>query len=91
MSVDKAIYEVAKEVEAKYYHDTVYCKSLRMITKDIQKMWTTYQEGKKVAKAGRLTLTKAKAYVELTTDKDLLFDVSTDDIERANILGEDLS
>ena len=86
LSVDKAIYEVTKEVEAKYYHDTVYCKSLRMITKDIQKMWTTYQEGKKVAKAGRLTLNKAKAYVELTKDKDLLFDVSTDDIERANIL-----
>ena len=72
MPADKAIVEVAKEVEAKYYHDTVFCKSLSEITREIKKMWTMYQDGKKLAKAGRLTLTKAKAYVELTKEKDLL-------------------
>ena len=38
MAADKAIVEVAKEVEAKYYHDTVYCKSLSEITRQIRKM-----------------------------------------------------
>lgn len=86
MLADQAMIEVAKEVEAKYYHDTVYCKSISMITKEIRKMWTTFQEGKRLAKAGRLTLTKAKDYVQLTKDKDILFDVSTSDIEKGKIL-----
>ena len=86
MLADQAMIEVAKEVEAKYYHDTVYCKSISMITKEIKKMWTTFQEGKRLAKAGRLTLTKAKDYVQLTKDKDILFDVSTSDIKKGKIL-----
>ena len=71
LAADKAIVEVSEEVEAKYYHDTVYCKSLSEITREMKKMWTIYQEGKKLAKAGRLTLIKAKEYVELTKKKDL--------------------
>ena len=82
MPIDQAIVEVSKEVEAKYYHDTVYCKSLSEINRKVRNLWTTFSEGKKVAKAGRMNLTKAKEYVELTKNKDDLFDVSTEDGER---------
>ena len=63
MEKERALREVAKEVEAKYYHDTIYCKSLATIIKELRTIWTSYSEGKKVAKAGKITQTKAKAYI----------------------------
>ena len=89
MSSHKAVLEVAKEVEAKYFHDTIYCKSFTTITKRIEEMWTNFQEGKKFAKAGRVHLTKAKAYIELIKKKDMLFDVYSDDILRRQFLEEE--
>ena len=86
MEIQKAILEVTKEVECKYYHDTIYCKSTSQIVQDIRKMWTNFQEGKRLAKAGRLTLTKAKAYTDMIKNKDTLFDVSTDVVARKELL-----
>ena len=86
MSKDKAVQEVTKEIESKYFHDTIYCHSQRHINTKVTKVMADFTEGKKLAKAGRLTLTKAKAYVELIQKKDDLFDVSTDNIERKKVL-----
>ena len=60
MPANKAVLEVAKEVESKYYHDL--------------------RDGKRKAKAGRMTHTTAKVY--MIKKKYMLFDVSTDDVER---------
>ena len=79
---NKAVLEVAKEVESKYYHDTVFCKSESQIVTVIRKLWSDFREGKRNAKSGRLTHTTAKAYVDMIKKKDTLFDVSTDDMER---------
>ena len=82
MPANKAVLEVAKEVESKYYHETVFCKSESQIVTVIRKLWSDFREGKRKAKSGRLTYTTAKAYVEMIKKKDTLFDVSTDDMER---------
>ena len=51
MPINKAIAEVAKEVESKYFHDTVYCKSKASIIKAIGALYKTYSDGKMYAKA----------------------------------------
>ena len=89
MTGHKAALEVAKEVESKYFHDTIYCMGIRWITNKVTEMWTKFQEGKRLAKAGRHTLAKAKAYVELIRTKDQLFDASSDNIERHKVLEEE--
>ena len=81
MPINKAIAEVAKEVESKYFHDTVYCKSKASIIKAIGALYKTY-EGKKFAKQGLMNRTVAQEYVKLIKTKDDLFDVSTDDPDR---------
>ena len=45
LSTDKAVLEVAKEVESKYFHDTVLCHSKSKIAKDIKELLITYKEG----------------------------------------------
>ena len=80
MPPTKAVLEVAKEVESKYYHDTVFCKSESQIVIVIRKLWSDFRDGKRKAKAGRMTHTTAKVY--MIKKKYMLFDVSTDDVER---------
>ena len=82
----QAVAEVSKEIESKYYHDTVHCKSLRAIHRSVTTLFDDFTEGKKQAKKGRLTLTRAKAYVEMIKNKDNLFDMSTDDPDRKKLL-----
>ena len=45
-------------------------------------MFDNFTEGKKEAKKGRLTLAKAKVFIEMIKDKDTLFDMSTNDPDR---------
>ena len=52
-------------------------------------MWPNFQEGKRLAKAGRLTLTKAKVYIELIKQKDKLFDMHSEDPGRRKALEEE--
>ena len=86
MTRQQAVAEVSKEIESKYYHDTVHCKSLPAIRRSVTTLYDDFTDGKKEAKKGRLTLTKAKAYVEMIKNKDTLFDMSTDDPERRKLL-----
>ena len=86
LDIKSAIVQVTKEVESKYFHDTIYCKSTSQISRQITSTWTNFQEGKRLAKAGRLNLTKAKAYVEMIKNKNTLFDVATDVTERQMLL-----
>ena len=86
MTRAEAVKEVAKEVEDKYHHDTVHCKSMRGIVRELTALFNIYTEGKKRAKAGVATHTKAKQYEQLLKDKDTLFDVTTEDQTRKNKL-----
>ena len=86
MSSHQAVVEVAKEIESKYFHDTIYCKSYANIIKQLEMVWSNFKEGKKMARKGRTNLTKAKAYIELIKKKDQLFDVYSEDIERRKTL-----
>ena len=47
MPANKAVLEVAKEVESKYYHDTVFCKSESQIVTVIRKLWSDFREAKR--------------------------------------------
>ena len=84
LDIKSAIVQVTKEVESKYFHDTIYCKSTSQINRLITTTWTNFQEGKRLAKAGRLNLTKAN--VDMIKNKDMLFDFATDVTERQNAL-----
>ena len=86
MTRPQAVAEVTKEIESKYYHDTVHCKSLPAMRRSVATLFDNFTEGKKEAKKGRLTLTKAKIYVEMIKNKDTLFDMATDDPERKKLL-----
>ena len=89
MSRHKAAVEVAKEVESKYFHDTIYSKSYSTILKQILEMWNNFYEGRKLVKIGRTNLTKAKAYIELIKKKNQLFDVYSEDMGRRKVLEEE--
>ena len=82
MPINQAIVEVAKEVESKYFHDTIFCKSNASIRKSIGAIHKIFIQGKMFAKAGRMGRTLAKEYVDLIHKKDKLFDFSTDDPNR---------
>ena len=45
--------EVTKLVYTKWWHDTVYCISLRAVDKRVTKLWNEYKEGLKRLRAGR--------------------------------------
>ena len=89
MTRAQAVIEVAKEVEDKYFHDTVHCKSLHQINKHITTLYDIYTQGKAKAKLGLMTQPKAKAYEQLVKEKDYLFDVATEDQTRKNRLNEE--
>ena len=86
LSRQQAVAEVSKEVESKYFHDTVFCKSLSTISKSVTTLYDNFTEGKRNAKRGRMNHDKAKAYVEMIKDKNKLFDMSTEDPARKKLL-----
>ena len=82
MTRQQAVAEVSKEIESKYYHDTIHCRSLPAICRSVKTLFDNFTEGKKEAKKGRLMLVKAKTFIEMIKDKDTLFDMSTNDPDR---------
>ena len=86
MTRQQAVTEVSKEIESKYYHDTVFSKPLPTISRCVKTLYDNFMDGKKDAKKGRMNLAKAKAYVEMIRDKNKLFDMSTEDEERKRLL-----
>ena len=52
-SQEEAIQEVSKRVCAKWYHDTVYCVSIRSIRRRMKKIWYGFREGKRGGQVNR--------------------------------------
>ena len=53
-TVDMAARAVSKQIQAKWFHDTVYYVSLSSVCKMVRKVHTTYTEGKHRQNQGRL-------------------------------------
>ena len=84
-SVDIAVREIAKQVMAKWYHDTVCCKSLSTITREVEKLRSTFVNGKRrFATRGDKSLneTVLKKYLELFDNKSSLFDIYQEDKDK---------
>ena len=75
VTVDLAAREVSKEILAKWFHDNVYHKSLDAIFKMVRKVHSTYIEGKRRLRQGKLESPAYKQLVELYEKKRQLFDV----------------
>ena len=74
VTVDVAVREVSREILAKWFHDTVYHKSLNTICKMVGKVHSTYIEGKRRLGQGKLESEAYKQLVELYKKKRQLFD-----------------
>ncbi|KAK5853411.1 hypothetical protein PBY51_007198 [Eleginops maclovinus] len=72
--------EVAKQVYAKYYHDTVFCVSLSTIQRKVERIWKQFSEGRKrYGQTGKEDSLAVKQYKELFHTKSELFDVFAHD------------
>ena len=79
LSHSSAIKEVSKLVYAKWYHDTVYCISLRSINRKLSGLWDIFREGRKREREkGRKPTEK---YKSLVLNAGQLFDIHVDDNE----------
>ena len=77
-STPKAVKEVAKMVYAKWYHDTVYCVSLRTVERMVTSLWNVFKEGKKrwkVTAGENYTRKSVTSYIELVDTCNQLFDI----------------
>ena len=72
---DMAVKEVSKQVYAKWYHDTIYCMSLRSIERKVGELWGVFREGKKRYAAGRSDGKAITRYKEIAEKAEQLFDV----------------
>ena len=75
MKHDDAVKEVTKQVYAKWFHDTVYHKSLKSICKMISKIHITYLEGRRRQRQERFDSVGYKELVDLYNKRRQLFDV----------------
>ena len=66
VTVDVAVREVSKEVLAKWFHDTVYHKSLNTICKMVGKVHSTYIEGKRRLGQGKLESDDISSWLSCT-------------------------
>ena len=90
VTTNMAVNEVAKQVYSKYYHDTVYCLSVRSITRKIEALWKLINEGKKRSKEkGRQDTSVVKDYKKLFDTKHDLFDVYAEDDTRKKACEEE--
>ena len=83
-SVESSVREVAKQVLAKWYHDTVACKSLSSIVREVEKLRAIFIDGKRRYARGEKSHseTAVKKYMELFDKKSELFDIYQDDSEK---------
>ena len=75
---DMASREVAKQILAKWFHDTVYHKSLDSIQKMVKNLHTQYMTGKRNQSMGRLESEGYRLFIDLFEKKYRLFDVYPD-------------
>ena len=69
-TVEKASREVSKLIIAKWFHDTVYHKSIDSIQKMVRKVYTVYMEGKQRQTQKRFDSPGYKKFVELYIKKE---------------------
>ena len=81
--------EVAKQIYMKWYHDTVYCQSLRTVERRVSDMWTEFREGRKRYKEGRTEGKPLDNLRRLVEDKNKLFDVGATTAAQAARCKED--
>ena len=80
VTTNMALREVAKQVYAKYYHDTVFCVSLSSILRRLEGIWQQFSEGRKrYGQTGKEKSLAVKQYKELFHTKSELFDVFAHD------------
>ena len=87
---DMAVCEVAKQIYAKYYHDTVYCVSLSTIVRKVDDLRKQVTEGKKRAgEKGKEGQKVVIEYKKLFDTKNMLFDVYAVKPDRQKALEEE--
>eukprot|EP00058_Branchiostoma_floridae_P018115 XP_002603604.1 hypothetical protein BRAFLDRAFT_93148 [Branchiostoma floridae] len=90
VTTDMAVSEVAKQVYAKYYHDTVYCVSLSTIKRRVEALRKQFTEGRKrYGQKGKENSKAVNDYKELFERKGQLFDVYLEDPVRRQALQEE--
>ena len=80
-SHDEAVREVAKQLYAKWFHDTVYCLALNTVQDRLRKDWEIFREGRKRFQAGRMTGKSIDAFKELAEKKDRLYDIGYETVK----------
>ena len=90
VSTEKAIREVAKQIYAKYYHDTVYCVHTTTIARRIKELKHKFTEGKKrLGENSKVERTIVKEYKMLYETKNNLFEVYESDPDKQTAIAED--
>ena len=76
-----AIQEVSKLVFAKWYHDTIYCVSVRSINRKVSQAWRTFFEGRKryASKQEGIAL---ENYKSLVKEAEKTFNVRAEDFSK---------
>ena len=90
VTVNMAVREVAKQIYAKYYHDTVFCVSLSTIQRRVEALRKQFSEGRKrYGQKGKENSKAVKEYKDLFDRKSELFDVYLKDpVQRQNLQKE---
>ena len=71
-----AIAEVAKQVYAKWYHDTVYCVTIRSVRRKVKTMWEIFWEGKRrISEVTKKEHKAMKDYSKLVSEAEEMFDI----------------
>ena len=66
-----AVREVAKQVYAKYFHDTVFCVSVSTIERRVEKLRKTFSVGRmRYGESGKEESKPVKEYKELFTKQN---------------------
>ena len=90
VTTDMAICEVAKQIYAKYYHDTVHCVHTTTIARRVRDLRQKFIEGKKkLGEKRKEEQTVAKKYKMLFETKHNLFDVYENDPDRQTAIAEE--
>ena len=71
----KAIREVAKQLYAKWFHDSIPCIDYETLVKRLTKLLSVVQEGAKRQKQGIEERKVVKEYKKLVENKDKLYDI----------------
>ena len=87
-STDVGVREVAKLIQAKWYHDTVACKSYPTIIREVEKLRATFMNGKRRFALGEKhqNETIVKKFMELVKVKNNLFDIYQEDKEKRKLV-----